>query len=115
MWTSSIAVAARIAPSPASAPAQTRTSIGRRRLPPAARVAPASAASRSPPSAVSSPSRASTAAIRRGSQVSAASRTRVTGGGTALRFTLAGRGGADAGQAGRAPEWIAMMPPASTV
>ena len=79
-------------PSPASAPAQTRTSIGRRRLPPAARVAPASAASRSPPSAVSSPSRASTAAIRRGSQDSAASRTRVTGGGTGASVHVGVRG-----------------------
>ena len=48
MWTSSIAVAARTAAAPPSGPAQSRTSSGRSRLPPAASVAPASAASSSP-------------------------------------------------------------------
>ena len=117
MWTSSIAVAARIAPSPASAPAQTRTSIGRSRLPPAASVASASAASSAPPSATTSPSRRSTAAMRRGNQLSAASSTWVTGGGTLLRVIGPGlvSQGAVRAQGRRAPEWIAMIPPASTV
>ena len=39
MWTSSIAAAARTAASPPASPAQSRTSIGRSRLPPASRVA----------------------------------------------------------------------------
>src|SRR6478736_9562402 len=86
MWTSSIAAAARTAGSPAPGPAQSSTSIGRRRLPPAARVAPASAARSSPCPSTRRRRRSSTASIRIGSQASAASSTIVTGGGTAVRF-----------------------------
>ena len=104
MWTSSIAVAARIAPALAFGPAQSSTNIGRRRLPPAPSVAPASSARRSPWPATSSVSRSSTAAISRGSQSCAASIACVTGGGTAERLI--------GSYLGAVAEWIAMMPPA---
>ena len=121
MWTSSIAVAARIAASPAPGPALSRTSIGRRRLPPASSVEPASAASVSPWPSSRRRSRSSTASMRAGSQASAASRTRVTGGGTAERFTSCLGSGPRCAPARRerlrpalAPEWMAMIPPASS-
>ena len=85
MWTSSIAVAARTAASPPSAPAQSRTSSGRSRLPPAASVAAASPPSSSPWPATCSRSSSSTSPSRAGSQRLEASRTAVTGGGTAER------------------------------
>ena len=69
-------------PSP-SDPAQSRTSSGRSRLPPAARVVAASAASVSPWPALCSRSSVSTSPSRPGSQRLEASRTAVTGGGTA--------------------------------
>ena len=104
MWTSSIAVAARTAASPPSAPAQSRTSSGRSRLPPAARVAAASAPSSSPWPRLCSRSSSSTSPSRAGSQRLEASSTAVTGGGTAeWRVTR------------RTPLWIAMIPPARTV
>src|ERR1700761_3248657 len=83
MWTSSIAVAARTAASPPASPAQSRTSIGRSRLPPAARVAPASSPRGPPQPSIASRSRSSTSPRRTGSQRWEASRTAVTGGGTA--------------------------------
>ena len=120
MWTSSIAVAARIASSPAPGPALSRTSIGRRRLPPASSVEPASASSVEPCPSSRRLSRSSTASIRAGSHASAASSTMVTGGGTAERFTPSlgsGPRGAPAriraAQACLAPEWMAIIPPAS--
>ena len=85
MWTSSIAVAARTAASPPFSPAQSRTSIGRSRLPPAASVAAASSPSGSPWPPTASRSRSSTSPSRAGSQRLEASRTAVTGGGTAER------------------------------
>ena len=110
MWTSSTAVAARIAPSPAPGPAQSRTSIGRSRLPPAASVAPASAAELA---AVASDQRGE-ALLDRGHPPRQPGLGRVEDRGhrgrDAERFTIG-----PLAQAGRAPEWIAMIPPASTV
>ena len=110
MWTSSIAVAARIAPSPRLGPGaeqhqhraqalapggERRPRVGAQRLAVAldelARAAP-----RPPPSG-------------RAARRSAASRTTVTGGGTE-RFTRL----VHAAFGARPPEWIAMIPPASS-
>ncbi len=92
MWTSSMAAAPRSAGPRASGPAHRRTSIGRRRLPPAFRVARASPPSDSPYPSTSSASLSSTVAISDGSHASASSITWVTGGGTAEWFTGAGSG-----------------------
>ena len=115
MWTSSIAVAARIAASPAAGPAQSRTSIGRSRLPPAASVAAASAASGSPWPATSSRRRSSTAAMRARQPAPRrrpAPRHRRRDG---LRFIGCPVGSTLRRLSRLAPEWIAMIPPASTV
>ena len=94
MWTSSIALAARTAASPPRGPAQSSTSRGRSRLPPAASVAVTSSRSSSPWPAASSCSILSTAPSRVGSQALPASSTAVTGGGTAEeRLTAAPRRG----------------------
>src|SRR3954471_24270151 len=82
MCTSSIAAAARTTPAPPSGPAQSRTSIGRRRLPPAWSVAAASSPRVSPWPEIDSRSSSSTSPRRAGSQRLEASRTAVTGGGT---------------------------------
>ena len=108
MCTSSTAVAARTAPSPAPGPAQSSTSIGRSRLPPAASVA----ASVAEPAAVAADERRQ--ALFDGRHP--ARQPRLGGvedhghrGGTADRLTRPGGSGRPR------PKWIAIMPPASTM
>ncbi len=107
MWTSSTAIAARIADSGASRPAHRSTSIGRSRLPPALSVALASARRTSPWPATILPRRDSTADICSGSQEAAASITWVTGAGI-----VEPRGPSVVHDF--TPEWMAMIPPASS-
>ena len=104
MWTSSIAAAARTAASPPSAPAQSRTSSGRSRLPPAASVAVASSPSELAVAGASLAQRLLHLA-QPGRQPAARG---VEDRGDRRRD---GRG---AGHP-RTPLWIAMIPPASTV
>src|SRR4051794_24255960 len=93
MWTSSIAAAARTSSSPPCGPAQSRTSIGRSRLPPASRVAAASSPKVSPCPATAARSSSSASPRRAGSQRLEASRTAVTGGGTEEGRVIAPRFG----------------------
>ena len=102
MWTSSTATAALTARSSASAPAQIRTSSGRRRLPPAVRVASASSPSSGPwPSADLGEAALDLGRGGRGSQPPAASITAVTGGGTAERGSRRSGGAVDGDDAAR--------------
>ena len=86
MWTSSTAVADRTARSPPSGPAESRTSIGRIRFPPALKVAEASPAS-GPVRPVARSRDSSTSPRADGSHSPAVSITAVTGSGDSFAIT----------------------------